>query len=557
MVSAGHYLAAAAGYRILEQGGNAVDAGVASGIAINVTMPHMTGFAGVAPIILHMAEARETVTISGLGRWPRAVSLQLFRDRYGEIPTGMPRSVVPAACDAWLTALERFGTMSFQQVVEPALELAEQGFPVSHRLSSAIDTAKGDLVRWPESAAILMPAGVPLGLGDRLVQKGLAALFRSMVSAEQAVRGGREAGIRAARDHFYRGEIADRMVSFCQEQGGYLTTGDFDEFAVKIEPPESGTYGDHLVTTCGAWCQGPALIQVINLLEGTDLAGLGHDSADYAHTLVEAVKLAFADRDAYYGDPEFVDVPTATLLSKGYAAERRQMIDPAMASPEMPPPGDLRGSLGYETPVAEPERPQRVTWEADTSYTCVIDRWGNAFSATPSDPQMATPMVPGLGLAISDRGSQSWLDPDHASSLAPWKRPRLTPNPALVFKDGRPFMAFGTPGGDAQVQAMAQVFLNVVEFRMDPQQAIEAPRLISLSYPNSFWPHTYLPGRLGVEARVPREVVAELARRGHDIDLWPGWTAQTGGACAIVIDRERGILLGGADPRRESYAIGR
>ena len=303
-----------------EEGGNAVDAGVASGIAINVTMPHMTGFAGVAPIILYMAEARETVTISGLGRWPRAVSLELFRDRYGEIPREIPRSVVPAACDAWLTALERFGTMSLEQVVEPALELAEEGCPVSHGLSRAIDGAKDDLVQWPESAAVLMPGGVPLSLGDRLVQKALAALFRGMVSAEQAARGGREAGVRAARDHFYGGEIADRMVSFCQEQGGYLTTGDFDEFAAKIEPPESGTYGEYRVMTCGPWCQGPALIQVLNLLEGTDLARLGHDSADYAHTLAEAVKLAFADRDAYYGDPEFVDVPTATLLSKGYAA---------------------------------------------------------------------------------------------------------------------------------------------------------------------------------------------------------------------------------------------
>ena len=557
MVSAGHYLAAAAGYRILEVGGNAVDAGVASGIALDVTLPHMTGFGGVAPIILHMADSGETVTISGLGRWPKGVSLEMFRDKYGEIPRGMPRSVVPAACDAWLTAIERYGTMSFEQVVEPSLELAEQGFPISPRLANAIEGAQEQLAVWPESASVYLPDGRPLALGEKLVQSGLAGVFRRMIEAERGASGGREEGIRAARDAFYRGEIADRMVEFCQQEGGYLTADDFSDFAVKIEPTEQGSYKGHEVFTCGPWCQGPALIQVLNLVEGADLAGMGHNSAEYAHTLTEAVKLAFADREAFYGDPEFVDVPMEGLLSKEYAAERSRMIDPAVASPEMPPAGDPLGAGAVEVVAVEPDARQGVLWEADTSYTCVVDRWGNAFSATPSDPQLGSPLVPGLGIAISDRGSQSWLEEGHASVLAPWKRPRLTPNPALAFKDGKLFSAFGTPGGDAQVQAMAQVFLNIVEFGMDPQQAIEAPRFVSLSYPNSFWPHTYLPGRLGVEGRLSEDAVAELTRRGHDVERWPDWTAQTGGACAVVIDRDRGTLLGGADPRRESYAIGR
>ena len=559
MVSAGHYLAAAAGYRILEDGGNAVDAGVASGIAINVTLPHMTSFAGVAPIILHMAESGETVTISGLGRWPKAVSLDLFRDRYGEIPRGIPRSVVPAACDAWLTALEKYGTMSFEQVVTPALELAEHGFPVSHRLAAALDNARDQLVEWPESRSVFMPTGVPPDVGELLVRNGLAQVFRGMIEAERAgASQGREAGVRAARDYFYRGDVAERMARHCEDNGGFLTTEDLADFHVKVEPPESSPYKGYEVYTCGPWCQGPALIQVLNLVEGADLAGMPHNSADYVHTLTEAVKLAFADREAYYGDPEFVDVPMTALLSKEYARDRAAMIDRAVAMPEMPPAGDPRGD-GDTAARIEPAADERqgVLWEADTSYTCVVDRWGNAFSATPSDPELGTPLVPGLGLPISDRGSQSWLDPDHPSALAPWKRPRLTPNPALALKDGQPFLAFGTPGGDAQVQAMAQVFLNIVEFGMDPQQAIEAPRFVSLSFPNSFWPHTYLPGRLGVEGRLPAEVQADLAARGHDVERLPDWTAQTGGACAILIDRERGTLVGGADLRRESYAIGR
>ena len=559
MVSAGHYLAAAAGYRILEDGGNAVDAGVASGVAINVTLPHMTSFAGVAPIILHMAESSETVTISGLGRWPRAVSLDLFRDRYGEIPRGIPRSVVPAACDAWLTALETYGTMPFEQVVAPALELAERGFPVSHRLAAAVDNARGQLATWPESRSVFMPTGLPPRVGELMVRNGLAELFRGMIEAERAAASqGREAGVRAARDHFYLGEVAERMARYCQDEGGYLTAADLAEFHVKIESPESGSYNGYEVYTCGPWCQGPALVQLLNLVEGADLVGMQHNSADYVHTLTEAVKLAFADREAYYGDPEFVEVPMAELLSKEYARDRAAMIDPGRALPEMPPAGNpLSDGETADRMQPTPDARQGVVWEADTSYTCVVDRWGNAFSATPSDPELGTPLVPGLGLPISDRGSQSWLDPDHPSCLAPWKRPRLTPNPALAFKDGRPFLAFGTPGGDAQVQAMAQVFLNIVEFGMDPQQAIEAPRFISLSFPNSFWPHTYLPGRLGVEGRLSPKVQADLAARGHDVERWPDWSAQAGGACAIKVDRERGTLVAGADLRRESYAIGR
>jgi len=560
MVSAGHYLAATAGYRILEEGGNAIDAGIASGITLNITMPHMTSFAGVAPIIIYLAKSQEIVTISGLGRWPQSVTLEFFQNTYGEIPPGIPRSVVPAACDAWLTALERYGTMSFEQVVSPALELVEDGFPISYRLANTIELAQAQIAQWPASRAVFMPNGLPLQIGDRLVRKGLAEVFHKMIGLEQTNSSqGREVAIRATRDFFYKGEVAERMVQFCSEQGGFLTKEDFANFRVKVEPPEVGSYKEYQLYTCGPWCQGPSLIQILNILEGMGLAGMCHNSSDYVHIIIESIKLAFADRDAYYGDPDFIEVPLEGLLSKEYAAERRALIDRTKAWGEMPPAGDPWRYLARASdisPVATPPN-QEGQWEQDTSYTCVIDRWGNAFSATPSDGDLGRPMVPGLDLTISTRGSQSWLNPHHASSLAPWKRPRLTPNPAIVLKDGNLFMPFGTPGGDAQVQAMVQTFLNIVEFGMDPQQAIEAPRFISLSFPNSFWPHTYLPGRMGVEGRIPKEVADELTKKGHEVDTWTDWTATAGGMCAIKVNREQGTLMGGADPRRESYAIGR
>lgn len=555
MVAAGHYLAAAAGYRILEEGGNAIDAGVASGIALNVVLPQMTSFTGVAPIIVYLADKREVVTVSGLGRWPQSVSLELFQDRFGEIPGGIPRTVVPAACDAWLTALERYGTMTFGQVVNPALELADGGFPVSHRLARSISGSESKISESPESSAVWMPNGRSPSPGDILARDGLARVFRMMIDVENSSKAvGREEAIIAARNLFYQGDIAERMVRHCNENGGFLTMDDFNRFQVKIELPEVSSYKKYEVYTCGSWCQGPSLLQTLNILEDTELVKMGHNSARYLHTIISAIDLAFSDREAYYGDPEFVDVPIDELLSKGYAAERRALINDGEAWNEMPPAGSL-GKLAIEGKSATRSADGDV-WESDTSYTCVVDRWGNAFSATPSDGEVGFPLVPELGIGISTRGSQSWLDPCHPSSLAPWKRPRLTPNPAMVLKDGALFMPFGTPGGDAQVQAMVQTFLNIVEFDMDPQRAIEQPRAISQNFPNSFWPHRYRPGQVNVEGRISAEVMDDLESVGHKVTRDIAWTSAAGGVCAVVVDRERGGLVGGADPRRESYAIG-
>ena len=565
MVSSGHYLAAAAGYRILEQGGNAIDAGVASGIAINVTLPHATNFGGVAPIIIYLADQDEVVTISGLGRWPRAASIEYFSQHCdGQIPRGILRSVTPGAPDAWLTALGKYGTMTFEDVVTPALELAELGFPVSAPVANSIgrseETGEGDISVWESTREIFMPSGRPPRIGEPLVQKDLARTFRRLIEVEKAnAFRGREAAIRAARDYIYKGDIAEEMAGFSEQQGGMFTVKDFNDFSVKIEKPEVGQFRDYTIYTCGAWCQGPVVAQALQTLEDDDLAAMGHNSPDYVHLLSQALNLSFADRHHYYGDPDFVDVPMDGLLSKEYTQARRKVINMERAFPEMPPPGEPWSyqRMKDKNPAAQQLAPLPGQQEQDTSYTCVVDRWGNAFSATPSDGLSGSPIVKGLGFQISGRGSQTWLDPNHASGLQPWKRPRLTPNPAIAFKNGKLFMPFGTPGGDAQGPAMVQLFLNVAVFGMDPQQAIEQPRFVPWNYPNSFWPHTYLPGRLDVEGRISADTTAELSRRGHDLAIINDWSPSTGSLSGIVVDQVAGVLKAGADPRRDTYAIGR
>ena len=563
MVSSGHYLATTAGYRILEQGGNATDAGVAAGIAINVTLPHYTSFGGVAPIIVHDSQRQETVTISGLGRWPKSASLEYFQNHCGgDIPAGVLRTVTPAAVDAWITALKLFGTMTFEQIVTPALELAENGFPIPASLHQALSglLERGAVASWPSTMEVFFPGGRAPATGDVLVQSELARTFQRLIQVERDhSSGGREEALQAARDFFYRGDIAEEMVRFNQEQGGLLTMEDLDEFEAKLEPPAVGSYKGVDVYTCGPWCQGPVSIQALHILEGYDLKSMGHNSPEYLHTLLEGLKLAFADRHSYYGDPDFVDVPMEGLLSKAYAAERREAIDPQLAKLEMPQAGDpwpYQGGAAPDSKLAHPE-PVSGRLQADTSYVCVVDRWGNAFSATPSDSLGTTPLAPGLGFIISSRGSQTWLDPDHPCALAPGKRPRLTPNPAMAFKDGKVWMPFGTPGGDVQCQSMVQFFLNVAEFGMDVQQAIEAPRVSTWSFPNSFWPHAYYPGMVGVEGRIHPHTLAELEQRGHKLDLWDDFTVKMGCVCAIEVDQARGGLSAGADPRRDAYAMGR
>ena len=549
MISAVHYLATMGGLRILESGGNAIDAGVAAGLCINVVQPQLAMFGGVAPIVISPAGGAP-VAISGLGRWPRAATLERYLNEYGgTMPGGLGRTVTPAAPDAWLTALAEFGTLSLEAAIQPALTLAEEGFPLGPELHRAIAGAAvpgGTFERWPSSAEAFLPGGRVPEVGEIYRQPVLARTFQRLLAAEASATGDRKARIYAARDLLYRGEIARDIATFHQANGGLLTEADLADFRVQVEPPVHRTYRGYDVLSCGPWCQGPTLLMALALLEGIDLPALGRGSAAYLHTVLEALKLAFADRDAFFGDPEFVDVPLDRLLSAEYAAGRRALIRPDRAWPGAPPPGN---------PVLHPNSQGAPEIEHDTSYVCVIDAAGNAFSATPSDGAFGGAAIPGLGFPISSRGGQSWLDPAHPSRLGPWKRPRLTPNPALALKDGRVAMAFGCPGGDAQVQGMLQVFLNVVEFGMEPQAAIEAPRVVTRSFQNSFWPHDYEAGRVDAETRIPEAIRAELAALGHQVHANHPW----GGVslvCAITVDPATGVLAGGADPRGDCYAAG-
>jgi len=559
MVCAGHNLAAAAGYRVLEEGGNAIDAGVAAGIAINVVLPENTNFGGVAPIMIYLAETKSVVTISGLGRWPRAASIDYFNQEHdGDLPLGILRAVVPSAPDAWLTALERYGTLSLEQVITPALELAEEGFPISEVVRNEIVNQFTTGPIWETNGKIFRPEGRLPQTGDRIVQSALANTFKRLINIEHRARDcGRSTAIRAARDYFYKGELAREIAAFSESEGGLLRYEDLRDFSVGHEAPVSGQFKNYSIYTCGPWCQGPVVAQVLQMLANDNLKDVGHNTSSYIHLISEALNLAFSDREHYFGDPDFVDVPISTLLSLAYTQTRRAEINPAKAFGEMPPPGKTEIEPHY--PALSPYAGQPNSGaKTDTSYTCTVDRWGNAFSATPSDQNTPNPIIPELGFSLSCRGYQSWLDPAHASSIEPWKRPRLTPNPAIALKDGKLFMPFGCPGGDAQCQAMVQVFLNIVEFGMAPQVAVEQPRFATWNFPNSFWPHEYLPGRLNLESRLNPELIEQLKQLGHDVVLTEDWDPMYMGVMgAITVDTDAGLIRAGADPRRDTYAIGR
>ncbi|MBL7118505.1 gamma-glutamyltransferase family protein [Candidatus Bathyarchaeota archaeon] len=560
MVSSGHPQATLAGIEILRRGGNAIDAGVAMGLCINVTQPEMTNIGGVAPIIIYLEEADRTITISGVGTFPTAASIELLQERgrrfteTDEWADEFLTSVVPSALDAWITALDQFGTMTFAEVSKRAIELAENGFP-------AYPSFINNLVReercrkWKYWESIFFRSGVLPRVGDLIIQKDLARTLRRLVKTEEeASRLGHHSALMAVRDEFYKGDIAKELIGYLQDNGGIMTLDDMAGFRVGLEEPVKTTYRGIEVCCCGPWSQGPVNLMVLNMLEGYDLGAIEHNSADYIHLMASALDLAFADRYQYIGDPKFVDVPIKELTSKRYAETRRRLIEKNRAWGKMPSPGNPRkmsevNSKSWKGPstgtVSGPSQ--------DTSFGCVIDGDGNAFATAPSDSGR---LVPGLGIVISPRGRQAWLDPSLLNSVEPGKRPRLTPNPALAFKDGKVFMAFGTPGGDSQPQTMVQVLVNIVDFNMNVQEAIEAPRFRSTNFPDSFWPHNYSPGRLNLEARIRKKVRKELKEMGYDVNVYPEWTWNCGGACAILVDGEHGIRMGGADPRRECYAIG-
>ena len=559
VISAGHYLAAHAGFQVLEAGGNAIDAGVAAGLAIGVLQTDKVNIGGVAPQIIYTAKNRKVHCIDGLGVWPQAVTPDYFMKKHGgKIPPGVERCVVPAAPDAWITALANFGTMNFGEVAAATIHFAHNGFPMYPLMSQFIADNRESYARWPSSRKVFLPKGNAPQPGEVFVQSDLGRTLQYMADEEKKVarRKGRKAGLKAARDAFYKGDIAAHVAKFIEKEGGLMRYGDFAAFKVRFEPTVHTRFEGIDLHACGPWSQGPVLPMVLNMLKGYDLRKMGHNSAAYIHVVTEALKLAFADRHHHFGDPNFVKVPIAGLMSDKYAAYQRSRISIEQAWPEMPAAGDPKTLAEIPNRWMPVPQADEAPGPGDTSYVCVIDRHGNAFSATPSDGSDKTPIIPGVGILCSGRGTQSWADPTHPCSVAPGKRPRLTPSPALAFRNGRVHMPFGTPGGDVQPQAMPQVFLNINVFGMSPQDAIEAPRFATYSYPGSFEPHAYFPGRLYLESRIDKTVADALAGCGHKVYWWDDMTWLAGAVCTIVNDHKNGVLHGGADPRRPAYVLG-
>jgi gamma-glutamyltranspeptidase/glutathione hydrolase len=559
-VSTGHYLATLAAMRVLDRGGNAIDAGCTASMALSILQPDMVSFACVAPTLVYLKELDRVVSLAGLGYWPKNTDVsRLVAEGGKHVPEGLLRTVMPAAPATYIEGLRRYGTISFEEAAAPAMELAKNGFATYPLLASNIEYLEASFRRWPDNQKIFLSRGRAPRAGELFVQEDLSRTIARLIQAERDCRGDRDKKLRAVHDYFYRGPIAREIADYHAKNGGFVTFDDLAGFEVPVEDSLSVAYrGDYRVHSCDVWCQGIVLLETLKTLEGYDLRAMGHNSPDYTHTVVEALNLAFADREAYVGDPKFVHVPTQALISDAYAARQRARIDMNRAFGKLPEPGDpensgRKTSGAAEKAYAAPHGASRLS--QDTIYACVVDRHGNAYSATTSDNASETPIIPGTGLAISSRGCQSRLEPGHPAEVKPGKRPRLTPNPALAFRDGKLLMAFGTPGGDQQSQAMLQVFLNIVEHGMTVQQAVEAPRMSSQSFPNSFAPHGYFPGRMNMEENMPRETIEDMRRRGHDVEIWPRYPAANAGVCAVKIDPETGMRHAGADPRREGYAM--
>lgn len=558
VVASTHYLASEVGLQILRRGGNMIDAGAAIWFCQTVLEPHLAGPAGEASILIYWADGDEVLAVNGQGPAPKAATIDWFRkEGYELIPgDGFLPAVVPGALDAWILLMKEFGTLSLEEVVKPAVEMAEEGFPVYLGLSRAISRCEERFkTEWPTSAEIYLPNGKTPEVGTILRNPPLAHTLKGLIEAERrGRRRGRVAGLEAARDYFYRGHVAKTIVDFMssfkcrdsygKEHYGLMTLEDFEGFSARLERPVSTTYRGYTVYKCGPWSQGPVFLQQLNILEGFDLEAMGHNSAQYLHTLVEAAKLAFADREKYYADPDYVEVPLDVLLSKDYAEERRRLIDPERASLDVRP-GDTSTFTHGKSGI-----------ESDTVQLDIIDSWGNMISATPSGGWItSSPLIPGLGFPMGTRGQMFHLNPDHVERLEPGKRPSTTLSPSLVKRDGAPYMAFGTPGGDQQDQWTLQLFLNHVDFGMNLQKAIDMPTVHTTHFPASFWPHDAHPGVVHIEPGISEEAIEGLKRRGHIIVIDQPWSH--GRCLAVAIDQKTGLKLGGASPRVGTpYAIG-
>ena len=579
VVTSTHWIASAVGMSILEKGGNAFDAAVATGFVLQIVEPHLCGPGGDLPVVYHSARTGKVEVICGQGPAPAGATIEHYRrEGIDLIPgDGLLAAVIPGAFDGWMLMLRDHGTMSVREVLEPAIHYAEAGHPVLPRVAATI-AGLGDFFRehWPTSYATWLPGGAAPRPHALFCNPVLADTWRRIVAEAEAARG-REAGIEAARDAFYRGFVAEKIEAYLRSaevmdgsgarHKGVLSAQDLAGWSASTEAPTTLDYHGWTVAKTGPWGQGPVLLQSLAILAGYDIAAMDPNGPDFVHTVVEAMKLAFADREAYYGDPAFIDVPVETLLSAAYAAERRALIGDTASL-------DLRPGLiaGYEAQrertlamlgassktgaVYEPTMAHLSEKRGDTVHIDVIDRWGNMVSTTPSGGWLqSSPTIPGLGFCLNSRAQMFWLEPGLPSSLAPGKRPRTTLTPSLALHEGRPTLAFGTPGGDQQDQWQLSFFLRHVHHGLDLQATIDRPLFHTAHFPGSFHPRTREPGSLMLEETFGVATIDELRRRGHRLTVTEPWSI--GRLTAAKRDPD-GLLRAGATPRlMQAYAIGR
>ncbi len=558
MVGAANNFEVEAGFRILTEGGNAVDAGVASVLAAAVTEQSRFGLGGEMPLLIKMA-GKPVMAISGIGVAPAKATVDFYAHRSPEpweeaghmapVPMqGIRSAITPGVFDGLILALQQFGTRTFAEVAAPAIGYAQQGFAMPDEFGNMLRGYQKIMSLWPDSAKFFYPDGALVKRGEVFREPILAKTLLDLVAVEKKARGNRAKKLTAVRDLFYKGSIAKRIAAFNEQNGGLIAYSDMANFHADMEPAVTGTYRGYEVHKPGFWTQGPVMIEALNILEGFDLKSMGHNSPEYLHTVVEAVKLAFADRDQYYGDPKFSKIPEEILLSKEYASERRKLIDPKQASMDHRP-----GNLGPRSPL--PTTSAAVKGEVnDTTCVNVFDRMGNAFSATPSGAWLPSVIAGDTGIPLTSRLQSFVMTPGHPNLLQPGKRPRVTLSPTIVTKAGKFVLEMSTPGGDNQDQALLQVLLNVIDFGMMPQEAVEAPRFQTEHFYSSFGGHEFAPGKVTIEARIPPATGDALTALGHKVNISGPWSNSSAPTLIMLQD---GVLSGGADIRRARFVFGR
>lgn len=561
VVASTHYLASVEGLRVLQEGGNVFDAGAVMWFCLGLLKPHLIGAAGECPILLYHFEEERVVSVNGQGPAPMAATMDWFKEQgYPLIPEdGFTPACVPGAFDAWISVLEGYGSMGLDMILDPAISIATRGFPMYPTLANfLLKLNQRFSTEWPTTAKVYLPKGRAPKVGEVINNPDWARTFKAIKKEYvSAAKTSREAGFDAARKYFYDGPVAEAMIDFMQsfkcrdvygkENHGLLTLDDLSGYRASFESPVSVDYMGLDVHKCGPWTQGPVLLQQLRILENFDLNEMGHNSVEYIHTLMETAKLAFADREQYYADPEFEDVPLNWLLSREYAQKRAELIESKASMLQRP---------GGIPPFMLEESGEKPFFEGDTVHIEAVDAVGNMISATPSGGWLRTnPLIPGLGFPTSTRAQFFHLDPDHVEALKPGKRPSTTLTPSLVTQEGVPYMVFGTPGGDKQDQWTLQFFLNYMIFEMNVQEALDAPTVHTSHFPASFWPHPVRPGEISLEPRIPETVASELRKRGHKVQISKPWSH--GRCLAIRYNSRTGLISGGASPRTgEPYAIG-